>query len=232
MGMVCFMNERSEEPGTIVIVLIVFVLLLFLAGGTVFVVFVRQQTLRERDMARTAEMEARMAAEQAHAEMLKAAKHNKEQADSIAAESAERGAELVAATPAEFHSTAIAGVLSAQAAAWNAGDLDSFMEHYWRSDDLTFSSAGQTTRGWSATLDRYRTKYPNRDAMGTLKFDALEIRPLGDGVALVLGRWHVDRAGGPLEGNFSLVLRRIDDRWLIIHDHTSLMPASQAAEAQ
>jgi ketosteroid isomerase-like protein len=54
-----------------------------------------------------------------------------------------------------------------------------------------------------------------------LKFTQLEFTTLGDSAALVLGRWHLMRDSSPLEGNFTLVLRRIDGNWVIIHDHTS-----------
>jgi hypothetical protein len=57
--------------------------------------------------------------------------------------------------------------------------------------------------------------------MGQLRFSQLEITLLGDAAALVLGRWQLTRPTSPVGGNFSLVLRRIDGRWLIIHDHTS-----------
>src|SRR5262245_12168972 len=115
----------------------------------------------------------------------------------------------------------IEAVLTKQAAAWNRGDIESFMEHYWKSDQLTFSSGGETTRGWQATKERYLRRYPSREQMGQLKFAQLEITTLGDSTALVLGRWHLVRDSSPLEGNFTLVLRRIDGNWVIIHDHTS-----------
>jgi beta-aspartyl-peptidase (threonine type) len=95
------------------------------------------------------------------------------------------------------------------------------MEHYWKSDDLTFSAAGKTTRGWTATLERYRERYPTPEKMGRLALSGLAITPLGDNAALVLGKWQVERESDPLTGNFSLVLRKFDDRWLIVHDHTS-----------
>src|SRR5215813_10405555 len=50
---------------------------------------------------------------------------------------------------------AVKKVLHAQQEAWDGGDVRAFMEHYWKSDDLTFSSGGKTTRGWQATLDGY-----------------------------------------------------------------------------
>jgi len=115
---------------------------------------------------------------------------------------------------------AIETVLTQQAEAWNKGDIAAFMEHYWKSEDLTFSSGGQTTRGWQATKDGYLKRYPTREQMGRLTFSQLEITPLENAAALVLGRWQLAREA-PVGGNFSLVVRRIDGRWLIIHDHTS-----------
>ena len=56
--------------------------------------------------------------------------------------------------------------------------------------------------------------------MGKLTFSDLEVFPLGDSAALMLGRWKLDRKE-PIGGNFSLVWRKIDGEWLIVHDHTS-----------
>ncbi len=118
---------------------------------------------------------------------------------------------------------ALEDILQKQAAAWNRGDIDAFMEHYWKSDDLTFSSGGKTTRGWQTTKDGYKRRYPTRDQMGRLTFDRLEVFALGDTAALLLGHWRLDRAN-PVGGNFSLVFRKIDGAWVIVHDHTSQAP--------
>jgi len=111
----------------------------------------------------------------------------------------------------------------AQAEAWNRGDLDEFMKPYWNDERLTFSSGGQTQRGWTATRQRYAVRYPDRATMGKLTFSQLEIESLGDNAALTLGRWQLAREQ-PIGGNFSLVWRRIDGRWLIVHDHSSAEP--------
>ncbi len=117
--------------------------------------------------------------------------------------------------------TQIKSIIAVQANAWNRGDIDAFMQHYWNSEQLSFSSGGKTTRGWQATKDGYHRRYPTRDLMGWLTFSELEVTSLGDTAALVLGRWHLKRDSGPIGGNFSLTFRRIDGRWLIVHDHTS-----------
>ncbi|HEY3968849.1 MAG TPA: site-2 protease family protein [Planctomycetaceae bacterium] len=91
----------------------------------------------------------------------------------------------------------IEGILSRQAAAWNSGDIDGFMQHYWKSDELTFSSGGKTTRGWETTKKNYQQRYPTRERMGHLSFEAIEITSLGDSSGLVLGRWHLQREPAP-----------------------------------
>jgi len=115
----------------------------------------------------------------------------------------------------------ITAILDQQVTAWNAGDLEKFMDTYWHSDELSFSSGGQITRGWQATFDRYKERYPDRQQMGTLKISQLEITLLGESAAMVLGNWRLEREMDHPHGNFTLVLRKIDGNWRIIHDHTS-----------
>ena len=117
---------------------------------------------------------------------------------------------------------AIEEVLEEQAEAWNRGDLEAFMEGYWDSPDLVFTSGARVQRGWQTTLDRYRASYGTApETMGRLSFSELEIHSLGRDSAWALGRWTLERQGREQGGIFTLVFRRIDGRWLIIHDHTS-----------
>jgi uncharacterized protein len=112
-------------------------------------------------------------------------------------------------------------IVGAQAASWNTGDIDGYMQAYWKSPELTFSSGGDVERGWTATRDRYKRRYPDRQTMGMLKFTELTVLPLDDHAALMLGRWELERTQ-PIGGTFSLVWKQIDGRWLIVHDHTSV----------
>lgn len=117
----------------------------------------------------------------------------------------------------------IRAALDAQVQAWNRGDIDGFMAGYWRSEQLTFSSGGQVTRGWHATRERYHRRYGTRAKMGTLSFSDLEITPLGDRHAQVLGRYRLDfpSGGKPAGGGFTLVMAREAGGWVVTHDHTS-----------
>ncbi len=116
----------------------------------------------------------------------------------------------------------VQAVLDTQTDAWNRGDLDAFMAYYWHSPSLTFSSGGATTRGWDATAERYRRRYPDAAAMGRVSFDGLEYFQLDERAMLVLGNWRLQRGDELFGGNFSLALRRFAEGWRIVHDHTSV----------
>ena len=116
----------------------------------------------------------------------------------------------------------IESLLEQQDECWNRGDIEGFMATYWKSERLTFSGGGQTTRGWQATLDRYKKNYP-REKMGTLHFDGLETTLLASDVAQVLGNWHLDLNGEKKDGNFTLIMKKIEGKWRIVHDHSSTL---------
>ena len=117
--------------------------------------------------------------------------------------------------------SAIRKVLSDQQDAWNRGDIDAFMDGYWKSDSLRFASGGEVQRGWNATLDRYHATYPGRDAMGKLTFTLYSIDILSNDDAFVFGRYELERANDRPSGLFTLLFRRFGDDWRIVFDHTS-----------
>ena len=114
-------------------------------------------------------------------------------------------------------------VLAAQIASWNRGDLDGYMAGYWKSPDLVFFSNGTETRGWQATLDRYRARYQAEGKqMGTLDFLELDILTLGTEAAMARGRWRLKMPDGKeLSGMTSVIFRKLPEGWRIVHDHSS-----------
>lgn len=116
---------------------------------------------------------------------------------------------------------AIRAVLDAQAAAWNRGDVEAYMDGYDRSPKTEFVGGDSITRGWQDVLDRYKQKYDTREKMGTLTFSDLEINMLSGDAALVLGRWRLKRANDEPHGTFTLLFRKTKAGWRIVHDHSS-----------
>lgn len=208
------MRNGSDAGAAVVVIGAVLLLLLLAAGGGFFYLARSQQAeVAQAERARMAEIQARRQAEQALMDV------RESKATRTTSQDATAHDVLGDSIPA-----AVETMLRAQEKAWNDGDLEAFMDHYWKSEALTFSSGGETTRGWTATLNRYRERYPTRDKMGHLTLSDFEITLLGDSAALVLGRWQVQRDSEPLKGNFSLVTRKIDGHCVVVHDHTSREP--------
>ena len=128
-------------------------------------------------------------------------------------------------TPAQTRdaktSAAITKVMNAQVAAWNAGDIEGFMDGYWKSEKMKFVSGDNVARGWQAALDRYKKTYDSKAKMGVLTFADLEIETLSDDAAIVLGSWSLARQADNPKGKFTLLFRRFKDGWKIVLDHTS-----------
>lgn len=115
-------------------------------------------------------------------------------------------------------------MLARSEAAWNRGDLAAFAADYEDAPTTTFVGREVTRGGVQAILARYQRGYPTPEARGKLTYSEIEVRQLGDGYALALGRFSLRRpqaGGGDAAGRFTLVLKRTTAGWKIIHDHSS-----------
>ena len=112
-------------------------------------------------------------------------------------------------------------VLETQRLAWNKGDIDAYMQGYWKSDSLMFIGKSAPAYGWQTTLDNYRKGYPDKAAMGQLNFDILQLNVLYAANAFVMGAWHLKREKDAPGGYFTLWFRKINGEWKIVCDHTS-----------
>jgi ketosteroid isomerase-like protein len=116
---------------------------------------------------------------------------------------------------------AIRDAMDVQVNAWNKNDIDAFMQTYWKSDSLMFVGKAGPTYGWQKTLDNYKKRYPDTAAMGKLSFDLLQLKPIGKEYYFVLGKFHLERTIGNLEGYFTLLFRKVKGKWVIIVDHSA-----------
>ncbi|RIJ41808.1 YybH family protein [Pontibacter oryzae] len=118
---------------------------------------------------------------------------------------------------------AVKQVLAEQAVCWSKGDLECYMQGYWKSDSLLFIGSRGLTYGWQQTLDNYKSSYPDPATMGKLDFELKEVKELSPETMLVVGKWHLKReaAKGDLQGHFSVIFQKFEEGWRIIADHSS-----------
>ncbi len=116
---------------------------------------------------------------------------------------------------------AVKALLISQSEAWNRGDIDAFMEGYWKSDKLLFTSGGGITEGWQNTLDRYKKGYPDRAAMGKLTFDILNVTKRSKKIISLNGKFTLEREKDRPTGYFLLLFQKIKGQWVIVADCTA-----------
>jgi peptidoglycan/xylan/chitin deacetylase (PgdA/CDA1 family)/ketosteroid isomerase-like protein len=134
----------------------------------------------------------------------------------------------------------VAKLIAQQAAAWNRGDLETFTSCY--HEDAVFISSSGLTSGREELLQRYRRRYPDRQAMGHLTLEILEIHLLSGIEVSVLGdsrpgaihglsvaaRWSLSGMSGAgdsgeerapdTSGMTLLVFQKCKGKWEIVHD--------------
>lgn len=109
-------------------------------------------------------------------------------------------------------------VLSEQQDAWNAYDLEGFMQGYWKSDSLKFYGKSGVTYGWENTLSNYQRRYPDREHTGNLEFTLDEITKIDRDSYYIMGQFLLKRDMGDAQGVFLIILRKINGEWKIIAD--------------
>lgn len=112
-------------------------------------------------------------------------------------------------------------IMLAQTQAWNKGNIAEFMQGYWNSDSLLFVGKNGPVYGYTTTLENYKKNYPDTVVMGKLQFNLLSIQQISPTHGFVLGKFLLTRKIGNASGYFTLWLRKINGKWLIIADHTS-----------
>lgn len=127
--------------------------------------------------------------------------------------------ETIKQDPSEIN--AIKRILTTQQECWNNGDIDGFMQGYWNSEDLIFTSLRHhPAYGWKATLERYKNSYPTKSSMGELKLEILNTNLTTAKTAKIKGKWKLIRKDDDPNGLFWIELEKFDENWLITKDST------------
>ena len=118
--------------------------------------------------------------------------------------------------------TAIQKELDAMLVAWNKDDLDAHIAPY--ADSATWTTATGLLRGRAAIRETLvRSFLRGSDLVGELSFGKAEFRRLGPDAMMTNGSFRVGNlpSGKSIDGQSTLIWKRIDGRWRILHDHSS-----------
>jgi len=118
------------------------------------------------------------------------------------------------------------GMLERAAGNWNRGDLDAFMSDYLPSDSTTYVGGRGLVRGPAAIRNSYARLFTGEAVRDSLSFTILDVDPVAPDVANLIARYILARRVGGRDsvtasGPTSLLVRRVDGRWRIVHDHSS-----------
>jgi|SRR5687768_6665664 len=109
-------------------------------------------------------------------------------------------------------------------AAWNRGELNSYLDGYLDSDRTRWASGGIVLRGKNAIARAFRARFPTPAEMGHFEVSQMEIDVLGSNDALVFAHWSHTAAQATRKGHFTIHLKKVDGQWYVFSDHTSANP--------
>ena len=121
------------------------------------------------------------------------------------------------------HCNEIYNLMKQQEDAWNNGNIENFMNVYWKNDSLVFIGKSGINYGWDKTFSNYKNSYKTKEQMGTLEFKNLICNTINDSTHIVTGKWSLKRNDsiGNINGFYSLILVKKQTGWKITYDHTS-----------
>ena len=125
---------------------------------------------------------------------------------------------LNAQTTSNQDTEAILAVLESQRKSWSNGNIEAFMDGYWKNDSLKFYGANGITHGWKNTLENYKKDYPTKEHTGILDFKINAISKITNDAYYVMGEFFLKRSVGDANGIFMIIFKKIDGEWKIIAD--------------
>jgi uncharacterized protein (TIGR02246 family) len=122
--------------------------------------------------------------------------------------------------------TELQTMLARAAVSWNRGDLDAFMSDYLPRDSTTYVGGRGLVRGPAAIRNSYARLFTGEVVRDSLSFTILDVDPVAPDVANLIARYILARRVGGRDsvtasGPTSLLVRRVEGRWRIVHDHSS-----------
>jgi ketosteroid isomerase-like protein len=122
------------------------------------------------------------------------------------------------ALPQRTAEDVVKGVLAANAAAWNEGNLAAFLNGYDQSAEVRLVNGPEIVTGINGVRKHYQTLVQGAGAMGRLSFSDLNVSMTAPQVATVVGRYAHESGPVKATGALTMVMKQVDGRWRIVQD--------------
>jgi ketosteroid isomerase-like protein len=117
--------------------------------------------------------------------------------------------------------------------AWQLGDVEKLHSHYADDVDVVNGMWAPPVVGWPSYLTSYQSQRARAQQVRLDRSNTLIRLAPGGNTAWASYQWEftavVDGVPSSAFGHTTLVFEKRNDNWLIVHNHTSLVQASQAA---
>jgi uncharacterized protein (TIGR02246 family) len=107
--------------------------------------------------------------------------------------------------------------------AWNRHDLDAYLDGFLHSDDILMVVDGETIRGWDLLSKAFHSGYPNRDEMGTVIFDRVQVQMLSPDLGFVLIWYSIAFPKKKQFGTDTVIVKKVAEGWREMISHTSFV---------
>jgi len=120
----------------------------------------------------------------------------------------------------ESYTNEIVALMNQSSQDWNAGNLDAFMALY---DTASTFMLSKGPVGLKGMRENYQKVFFNGDKpKQNLRYEDMEVRPLGKDHALLTGKFVLYGNGLPEKrGIYTLIFVRRGNTWKMLHDHSS-----------
>jgi limonene-1,2-epoxide hydrolase len=105
---------------------------------------------------------------------------------------------------------------------WNAGDMEAYLDAYWKSEQMSLMFGNQAVRGWQALADLFRGSWTTEEAMGDFSASNIVVVPISSDTVISSGAFTHVFPDETADGSFTHVWKQLEDgQWRIAHEHTS-----------
>ena len=105
---------------------------------------------------------------------------------------------------------------------WNAHDIEGHLEAYWKSPELLVVIDSEQFNGWQQLHESYVNGYPDRNSMGFIDPQRIQVKLLKPELALALTWWTIKfpSSNAKVVGNTTMNLQKFGDGWKIVAAHS------------